>query len=167
MKSDVATATAIMLALIGSAVESCSHEAQNRIPPYPVRIQFITSGDWVTYGGSGDTDFKYFIKDKRQPAGFTYTALTETGFGGVLLVGDILGQPRAYDLSCPVEARRDIRITVDVEKSMGVCPKCGSTYSVFELGSAISGEAAQKGYSLRQYSVNVGGGGVVYAQITN
>lgn len=157
-------AAAVALCALGS----CSNSDDNRVPPYPVRISFVTVGDWNVYGVGGALDYRYFTKSNpTQPADFPYTMLSETGFGGVLLVGDILGQPRAYDLACPVEAKRDVRIYVDREKSVGVCPVCHSTYEVFELGNAISGEAAAHGYSLRQYSVAVGLTGTEYAVIRN
>lgn len=148
-------------------VAGCSDSDDRRIPPVPVRISFVTIGDWQTYGVHGATDFQYFTTEPKQPANFPFTMLTQTGWGGVVLVGDVLGAPRAYDMSCPVEARRDVRIYVDVDKSIARCPKCGSTYAVFELGTALSGEAAQHGWSLQAYNVAIMGGGSEYAVIRN
>lgn len=149
-----------------AAVTSCSDSAGNRIPPAPVRITFFTVGDWTTYGVTGATDYVYFTREPRQPADFPFTAITETGWGGVVLVSDILGQPRAYDMSCPVEAKRDVRIRVDQAKAIAICDKCGSTYSIFELGSALSGPAAADGWGLQAYTVRMPGPAGEYAVIT-
>lgn len=145
---------------------SCEQE-QLRIPPHPVRIPFITVGDWNLYGVSGALDYRYFTLDPRQPAGYTYPVYAATGFGGVLLVGDVLGTPRAYDLACPVEAQPNVRIQVDSKKSIAVCPKCGSSFAVFELGNAIDGPAAQNGWALRQYTVSITKNPIEYACIIN
>ena len=57
----------------------------------PVRIPFATVGDWHTYGVGGATDGGELHPSQRRhhgtPAGYPYTGLTATGFGGVLLVG--------------------------------------------------------------------------------
>ena len=141
----------LFVALIFS---SCEHINDDRIPPLPVNIEFSNVGMWNTYGIVGATDFRYFIKTERKPAGFPYTELTYTGFGGVLLVSNIMGYPLAYDMSCPVEAQINVRIYVDRDKLQAVCPKCGSQYDVFDTpGYPISGPAAEKRYGLKQYHV--------------
>lgn len=84
----------------------------------------------------------------------------KTGYGGVLLVADINGMPRAYDLSCPVENNPEIRVKVDMETTDAVCPKCGSHYDVFvNYGSPTSGPAAKNGYGLTRYMVGSGPNG--------
>lgn len=159
--------TTALLAALTLLISSCHHE-EYRIPPYPVRITFVTIGDWVTYGIGGASDYRYFtLENPRQPSGFPYAVNAATGYGGVLLVGDIMGTPKAYDMACPVEVKRDVRIYVDKATMKGVCPKCGSTYEVFEVGQPLSGEAAQNGWYLRPYSVNILNGATEYARISN
>ncbi len=147
-------------ALIAAAALSCDHLDDDRVPLHPVNISFTTVADWDIYGVSGALTWRQFIKSERKPSGFPYTAMTYTGFGGVLLVGDVLGNPRAYDLSCPVERRVDVRVAIDPDDEyLAVCPKCGSRYNVFSLaGHPVSGEAADKGYALRPYRVEAGRG---------
>ncbi|MDE6318012.1 MAG: hypothetical protein K2L73_06395 [Muribaculaceae bacterium] len=148
----------IAAALIPAAViAGCDKVDDDRIPPYPVYVQFQTQADWTVYGVSGACDYKYFIKDTRTPANFPWTALTETGFGGILLVSDIHGDPQAYDLACPVEAQRSIRITVDTDLQKARCPRCHSVYDIFtNYGLPVEGEAAKKGYALRHYHTGAG-----------
>lgn len=144
----------------------CDHLDDDRIPVLPVRIGFATVGDWNVSGVGGALDHKRFIKEEGIPAGFHYTALSATGFGGVLLVGDVLGHPAAYDLACPVECRRDVRIFVNTDEMVGECPECHSKYDIFSLGGhPLSGPAANDGYGLRRYTV--GAGSADYMLVSN
>ncbi len=133
---------------------SCHHIDDDRIPPVPVHIAFNTIGDWHTWGVSGVGQPRTFILEQHQPAGFPYTALSQTGFGGVILMGDIHGNPVAYDLACPVEARQSTRLFFVEEDMTLECPVCHSTFEcVTNYGQPLSGEAANRGYGLRIYHV--------------
>lgn len=145
---------------------SCDKLDDDRIPPAPVRISFTTVGDWNTFGIGGALDSRIFIKENLEPAGYHYTALSATGFGGVIIVGDVNGTSAAYDLACPVERKRDVRIFVNKKEMVGECPECHSTYDIFSLGGyPLTGVAADKGYGLRRY--NVGPGRSEYMIVTN
>lgn len=155
--SHLKTTLAAVLLLL--AVASCGHY-ENRIPPMPVRVTFPTVGDWNVYGISGAYSYKYFIKSQMIPAGFPYTALSETGFGGVLLTTDMHGDAHAYDMACPVELRHDVRIGIDPEKMIARCDLCGSTYDVFDnYGMPLGGPARDREYRLARYNVIPGGAG--------
>lgn len=144
----------------------CDRLDDQRIPPAPVNVSFATIGDWNALGVGGALDYRRFIKDELIPAEYHYSAISATGFGGILLVGDVNGDPVAYDLSCPVECKRDIRIFVNTKEMIGECPKCHSTYDIFTLGGhPLSGQAATDGYGLRRY--NVGRGRIDYMLISN
>lgn len=157
--------TALALAC-SAALAGCEHIDDNRIPPSPVYVQFTTIGDWQIYGVSGAGLFRYFIKPERQPAGYPYTAVTATGFGGVLLVGDIHGEPVAYDLACPVECRSDVRVRVIEDNLTAECPICHSVYDIASAyGYPLSGPAARDGYGLQRYYVHPGSNGI-YRVIT-
>lgn len=160
-------ATAAMLCV----PSSCHHLNDDRIPPASVRISFDTVAEWNTYGLGGATDWTRFIRDSSRdkcvPRNYPWTELTYTGYGGVLLVIDVLGEPRAFDLSCPVECKRDVRVEINSSDMVAVCPKCHSTYDVFSLlGHPLSGLAAERGYGLRIYRVGPGRGGE-YMVVTN
>lgn len=144
----------------------CDRLDDERIPPAPVSIPFVTIGDWNAFGVAGAMDYKRFIKDEQLPPSYHYTAISATGFGGVLLAGDVNGQPVAYDLACPVECKRDVRIFINTDDMVGECPKCHSTYDIFSLGGhPLSGPAARDGFGLRRY--NVGPGRVDYMLVSN
>ena len=116
-----------MAAITLSPLSSCDRLDDDRIPVTPVNITFQTQADWDIYGVPGALSWKRFIRELRQPANFPYTEMTYTGFGGILLVCDVLGTPQAYDLACPVERSRDVRVNIDPkDEYLAVCPKCGS-----------------------------------------
>lgn len=152
-------ASVALLSSAAVALSGCHHIDDDRIPPVPVRIVFSNVGEWNTYGVGGALDNRRFIREESSPAGFPYTAMTYTGFGGVLLAGSVTGEPLAYDLSCPVECKQDVRIFIN-EQSRAECPKCHSEYEVFtNFGYPVSGEAAEKGYGLARYRVVPGSQG--------
>lgn len=152
-------------------VTGCESIDDDRIPPAAVSITFTTIGDWNLYGVAGAGDYREFIltDTERLPIGYPYKGLDRTGYGGVLLVCDPLGEPLAYDLSCPVEAKPTIRIIPDADSDIAgvaICPKCQSRYNLYGAGAPMSGEAHSKHYGLRRYSVSIGGS-FPYAIIKN
>lgn len=158
--------TAILSLLTVSS--GCRRIDSNRLPPVNVNIVFTTDGMWAKYGVGGALDSQRFIKSPTAPVppDFPYTIATYTGYGGILLVGDLFGYPLAYDLACPFEAKPDIRVYVDNDEHDAVCPVCGSTYDVFGgYGRAVSGPAAERGYGMTRYRV-IEGDGLNYRVIT-
>lgn len=156
--------------LVGVGAFSCSHIDDTRIPPTNVNVVFTTVGMWNTYGVSGALDHRRFIHDTRNPVppDFPFTGTTYTGYGGILLVGDLYGNPLAYDLACPYEVNPQIRVVVNEDTHDAACPVCGSTYDVFGGdGRPTSGPSAEKGrgYGLRRYKV-IDGGAMNYKVIT-
>lgn len=151
------TAAALLFAMV---LPGCHTVDNDRIPPAPVHLVFQSVADWNVYGTPAATSWRLFVKNEHIPANFSYTAVSETGFGGILLCGDIFGAPAAYDAACPVEARADVRVTVDDEALVARCPVCGSTYDIFSnYGSPLSGRAASLGYGLQRYYVGAGPAG--------
>lgn len=152
----------------GLATSSCETVNDDRIPYVAVRITFNSQGDWNTYGVGGSLDTRRFIIQDNQPAGFPYSAMSATGYGGVLLVSDYDGELRAFDLACPVEVRPTVRINVitDDGEPRGECPVCHSTYDIFRYGGPLSGPAAKHGYGLTHYFVGPGLSGA-YMAITH
>lgn len=139
---------------VSAMTSGCDTVDNKRLPAVPVQIVLSDPGGWITYGVSGAMQSRRFIRALKIPADFPYTSTTFTGYGGVLLVSDVFGNPQAYDLACPVEGKGDVRVEIDKETSVAKCPKCKSTYDVFaNEGSPLSGEAVRLGYGLTQYNV--------------
>lgn len=141
----------------GVLTPSCESLNDERIPPYSVNLIFSDIASWLTYGTPAALDYRRFILSERVPSNYPWRIGETTGFGGVLLVGDLNGAPRAYDLACPVECRANVRIVVDTDTYTAYCPKCHSTYDIFtNYGQPLSGDAARLHYALRQYYVGAG-----------
>ena len=158
-------------------IQSCQSVDNERIPNMVVNISLSDAGVWNTYGVSGFGSHRNFIYTggaNNQPSGFPYTTKSATGFGGVLLIegldpyNNLGAYPLAYDLACPVERQPNIRVMIDSENYVAVCPECGSVYDVtMGAGAAIGGEAAtgKYKYGLKIYRVVASGLGGFY--ITN
>ena len=76
------------------------------------------------------------------------------GFGGVLVVHNMLGEFKAFDRACPFEASSSVTVVVDDEILYAVCPKCGTKY---EIGVSSATPSGSSKHSLRQYSVILNG----------
>lgn len=149
----------------------CHDVDDERIPALPVNINLTDPGMWHTYGVAGYGISRRFIKQLGEPAGFPYLDRTLTGFGGVLLIGGMdpfttdTNVPLAYDLSCPVERKADVRVRIDPDNFEAVCPVCGSVYDVtMAAGAPLSGPALKSKFGLSRYSCIPRGGGYL---ITN
>lgn len=138
----------------------CTKVDDERIPSMPVNINLADAGLWNVYGVSGFGISRRFVRELGEPAGFSYNQNTYTGYGGVLLIGGMdpfdpsSDAPLAYDLACPVECRRDVRIYIDQKSLEAVCPECGSHYDVvMSGGTAVSGPAYSHSprYGLTRY----------------
>lgn len=166
-------------AACGLLLASCNSTEINdyRVPRMPVYVPFTTQADWNFYaGGALDGTLppltaRVFDRAQGIPANYPYPDYCFTGYGGVLLVGDLQSAPRCYDRSCPVERQPDVCVAIDRNTNLARCPQCGSTYDVFGVqslpgGYPVSGPAAAEGYALRPFAViyNVDGR---YALLSN
>lgn len=150
----------LIIAFALCVMQSCTQIDDDQIPSMPVSINLSDAGLWNIYGVNGFGIYRNFIKDLGEPSGYHYTEGTYTGYGGVLLIGGMdpfnndTDVPLAYDLSCPVECKRNIRVYIDPESLEAVCPTCGSRYDVtMQGGAAVSGSAYnhKPRYGLRRY----------------
>lgn len=143
------------------ALAACNSVDDDRIPYAEVHLTFHTVGDWNIYGVKGAAaDSRSYILNNREriPADFPYSTLDRTGFGGLLLVTDVLGDLHAFDLACPYESLPAVRVSVPEGELFARCPKCGSTFDVFQnRGNPMSGPALDRGYALKRYSIFSGG----------
>lgn len=151
----------------------CKQVNDDRVPSYPVRMQF-NAQVWELYGVHTYGEHRFFdhLANPPIPSGFyNYDPDAYTGYGGILLVsgydfsvGDY-NYPLAYDRACPVESNRDeALLQFDSETFEAYCPNCGSRFNVCEgAGSPVSGPASEQNYALRRYRVNSrqGGGYIV------
>lgn len=164
--------TAAAVIICSAMTIGCDSVDDDRIPYCDVLLTFHTVADWNVYGVKGDAaDYARYIYVRgtggmRVPASFPFTDLDRTGYGGLLVVNDVMGNTLAYDLACPVEVSPTCRVTVPSGELYAECQKCGSTYDIYtNHGNPRSGIAADKGYGLKRYSV-VSGGALDYKVVT-
>ncbi|MDE6391787.1 MAG: hypothetical protein K2L59_00765 [Muribaculaceae bacterium] len=149
-----------LVASVVPLLAACNTVDDDRIPAMPVSINLSTPDLWTTYGVAGYGDYRLFIRELGEPRNFAYTAATATGYGGVLLISGVnpftleAAVPLAYDLSCPVERKPDIRVRIQSDGMLpfAVCPECGSRYDVVErAGSPVEGQALSQKLGLSRY----------------
>lgn len=151
---------AILLTFASLITTGCDSVDDERIPYSEVHLTFRTEGDWNVYGVKGNAAYCRYIlaSDIKTPEDFPYAVLDRTGYGGILLVSDVMGDLVAYDLACPYEARPTVRLNVPDEEVYAECALCGSTFDIYtNHGNPRSGPAADRGYALQRYSVTSGG----------
>lgn len=166
MQSLLSRLDKILIVIVALIMAGCQSVDDERIPYSDVRLTFDTQGKWDIYGVGGAAESKRFIKSSRIPAGFPYTDIDRTGYGGLLLVRDALNEVVAYDLACPYEIRPNVRVSVPAGATYAECEGCGSTFEIFtNHGYPRSGPAAERGYALKRYSV-VYGGALDYLVVT-
>lgn len=149
---------AVAASLMCIGVSSCSKTDDDRIPVTNVHLS-ISQAAWIRYGIHGAFEHVYFIKQRGIPTGYPYVAFDETGYAGILLVTGGGGESdlKAYSPACPVERDNQviIEITTDDEQHpIARCPRCQSTFDVFNYGTPLTGEAAQRKFSLSPYSIH-------------
>jgi hypothetical protein len=87
------------------------------------------------------------------------------GYAGLLVINGFGNSDinlYAYDLSCPVECRADVKVTPNPEMDgTASCKKCGAVYNIAEGGYPIENGT----YWLRTYRVSKGNNG--YYHIIN
>ena len=125
---------------------SCENNYYSSIPSYPVNLELNILGE-----------YPHFVPDNiMQSLTFTTPRLMtdRLGYGGILVLTGLDAQYHAFDLACPVECRRDIRVEID--GMFAVCPQCGEKYEVFYgIGNATQGISKEP---LRRYNCIVSNG---------
>lgn len=122
-----------------------------QIESSPVSLTF-SQAEWMTFGVISIGTHRYFNKSQSLPANFTYKENFATGFGGILLVVGVGGEPYAYDASCPNEGDASVVVSIDRNSFEAVCPKCNSHFEVINgTGVSVSGHAYEKHYALKHY----------------
>ena len=116
---------------------SCTQTEDNYFPSYRVNLELdLTFEDKAL---NEQMAYKTYIAG--QTSGLAASELT--GFGGVLVYHGLTGIA-AYDLACPYELKRSVRIEVSDDAIKAVCPQCGSEFGIFEnAGAVLKGPATQ------------------------
>lgn len=135
----------VLSVLLISFFSSCDKSLDSDIPSLPVYLSIKTDLTGLSVPGA----YKTYPK---APDASSYI-----GFGGVLvLCGYDAPEVFAFDMACPYEVDKNVRIKVD-SNNIGVCAKCGSEFNSIFWGSPApsSGPAFEKNLFLRRYNAFV------------
>ena len=76
------------------------------------------------------------------------------GYGGIVIFRNFDDKFVAFDMACPYEIDRTIRVSVNMA-GQAVCPVCGSTYDLgYSEGFPVKGPSK---FPMRQYQVSMSG----------
>lgn len=150
-----------IICILGFIVSSCGkEEAKNVIDVYPVDFKIDLNNldnALKTPGG---------IKTFEKPR----LGNEQVGCSGLLVVCSPLSEINnpilfAYDLCCPHESQRNIKVTPSDKDGTAKCNKCGSVFDIYSgRGTVKSGPS---GNPLQVYGVNSGSNGVFYVYRKN
>lgn len=109
-------------------------EDKNVIPAEPVNFKVnLNSADAVLRTPGS---YKEYIKGS-----YPILAGESLGYGGLLIINSFYATNTpdllAYDLGCPNELAREIRVKAD-NNGKAKCPKCGRIYNLMENGRVVS-----------------------------
>ena len=125
---------------------SCNNSYNNPVPSYPVNLDINIAAEYPHFVPANIMQHMTFTKPR--------LVTDRIGYGGVLVLTGLDAQYHAFDLSCPVEARRDIRVYID--GMYAVCPQCGEQYEVFYgIGNPTKGISRDP---MRRYTCIIGNG---------
>lgn len=139
----------IFFLIIIVSFSSCGNDSDSPVPDYAVALNLNLTTLYPTFKGSiNDTlVFDKYGPDSTKYLSYHYYYL---GYSGVLVYTDLSGNYLAFDLCCPYEVDKHVRVYPQ-EDGTAVCPKCGSTFILYYGGQVSKGPSI---YPLKQYQVN-------------
>jgi len=131
---------------------SCQKEYYTSIPDYPVNLELSLNGS--DYNLNANLAYKVFTQPRLEK--------DRLGFGGILVINRLStdGNPvnlNAYDLACPVEVQRNVRVVPDKTGVTAICPKCGA---VFWIADGTGAPKSGTKYYLKSYRIVDNGNGI-------
>lgn len=135
----------VLAFIVNLPLAGCNDNVISSIPDFPVYLELNLTSTYPTFRNSYN---KFLIFEK----GVFVT--DRIGYGGILVYTDLNGEYCAFDLSCPYEAKPDIRV-VPNNTGQAVCEGCGSVFDLTSgIGNPISGKAKEM---LKRYKAVLSG----------
>jgi len=119
---------------------ACENNYISPIPDMPVVLDIVIMSDAPELNVIGG--FKEFVEPK--------SAFQYLGYGGIVVFRSFDDNFVAFDMACPYEIKRDVRVAVDMS-GVAVCSVCGSKFDV-GYGTGMPSQGPAK-YPLRRYEV--------------
>jgi len=142
----------LFLLLFTGIAFSCQKEYYTSIPDCQVNLELSLNG--LDYSLNANLAYKVFTQPRLEK--------DRLGYGGILVINgfSMNGNPvnlYAYDLACPVEMQRTVRVVPDKSGGTATCPKCGAVY---EIATGTGAPQSGSKYYLKSYTVVNNGNGV-------
>jgi len=133
------------IALLNLPLAGCNDNVISSIPDFAVSLELNLTTTYPTFRNSFN---KSLIFKKG------VTVMDRIGFGGILVYTGLDGGYYAFDMSCPYEAKQNIRVYPN-DKAQVVCEGCGSVFDIgYGIGNPSSGKAKE---ALRRYKATLYG----------
>ena len=135
----------LLVLILAGSFTGCNDNVISSIPDFPVYMELNLTSTYPTFRNSVN---KYLLFEK----GVFVT--DRTGFGGILVYTGFDGEYYAFDLSCPYEAKQNIRVHPN-DTGQAVCEGCGSVFDIgYGIGNPSSGKAKE---TLKRYKAVLNG----------
>ena len=133
----------VLALLINLPLVSCNDNYYSSIPDFPVSLELNLTSTYPTFRNSINQSLTF-----TKPI----IATDHIGFGGILVYSGFDGEYYAIDMSCPFEAKQNIRVHPN-DLGQAVCEGCGSVFDIgYGIGNPSSGKAKE---TLRRYKTNL------------
>ncbi|MCL1868458.1 MAG: hypothetical protein FWF72_05890 [Paludibacter sp.] len=132
----------LLISVFAIITFSCEDNRRSPIPDYPVYLELDLLGEYNTFYNSRGQSL-VFIEPRK--------ATERLGFGGILVCTNSWGEYCAFDLACPYEAKRDLRVRPD--GLVAVCDSCGSKFDLWE--TALGVPQGPSKFPLKKYRTSV------------
>jgi len=124
----------VIAVIISFSFAGCNDNVVSSIPDFPVYMELNLTTTYPTFRNSYNKSLTF---EKG------VVATDRTGFGGILVYTGLDGGYYAFDMSCPYEAKQNIRVYPN-DKAQVVCEGCGSVFDIgYGIGNPSSGKAKE------------------------
>ncbi len=123
----------------------CDDTYISSIPDYPVNMQLNLTTTYPTFKNS----YNQFLTFEKR-----ILEMDRIGFGGIIVNTGFDGSYYAWDMACPYEAKKTIKVRPN-DLGQAVCDSCKSVYDIgFGVGNPASGPAKEV---LKKYRTSLSG----------
>jgi|GEM_PF-1059419 len=117
----------------------------SKIPNFPVSLELNLTTTYPNFRNS----YNHYLTFTKP-----ITVTDRIGFGGILVYTGFDGEYYAFDMSCPYEAKSNIRIYPN-DLGQAVCEGCGTVFDIgYGIGNPSSGKAKEE---LKRYKTTLSG----------
>lgn len=111
-----------IIVFAGLCFAACNNTDSPTVPSRPVNIRLNLTANYNTFSAP----LEYLTFEKKNENLGVYSI----GYGGILVNVTMESAYRAFDMSCPYEKDKDIKVRPESGGAFAVCEKCGSKFDL-------------------------------------